>query len=252
VIEKENILGVNVAIVNQAELLDAIAHFAGKKQVANINYLNVYGSNLAHKDAEFRTVLNDSDIVFCDGFGIKLGAKILGKKLGARMSPPDWIDELFSLCEARSYKVFFVGDEEEVVSLFLAKVKSAFPKLDIVGWSHGFFNQSGAENEALVKRNNKSCADVIITGMGMPLQEKWAWQNRDSFDKGVFLATGAMFRWYSGYEKRCSKWISNHGFEWLARLVSNPKKLWRRYVVGNPFFLGRIMLERLKLKASVR
>ncbi len=244
--DKINILGVNVDVIDQPELLAEIDRLAAARRLALVNNVNVHACNIACKNQEFRNILNASEIVFCDGFGVKLGAQMIGKTLGQRMTPPDWIDELFKLCVRRRYCLYFIGDTHNVVQQFAQQVKEKHPALRVVGWHDGFFEVDGDANIRIMKEIQRLGPDIILTGMGMPLQEKWAWQAKARLGKGVIIATGALFRWYTGYEKRAPRWVTQSGFEWLARLVSAPRKHFKRYVVGLPLFFFRIIRQRLR------
>jgi N-acetylglucosaminyldiphosphoundecaprenol N-acetyl-beta-D-mannosaminyltransferase len=244
--DKINILGVNVDVINQPELLAEIDRLAAVRRPALVNNVNVHACNIACKDQKFRDILNASEIVFCDGFGVKLGARMAGKTLGQRMTPPDWIDELFKLCVCRRYCIYFIGDTDHVVQRFAHQVKEKYPALRVVGWHDGFFEVDGDAGIRIMNEIQRLGPDVILTGMGMPLQEKWAWQAKARLGKGVIIATGALFRWYTGYEKRAPDWVTQSGFEWLARLVSAPRRHFKRYVVGLPLFFLRIVRQRLR------
>jgi len=246
--DKVNILGVNVNVIDQPELLEEIDRLAAAQRPALVNNVNVHACNIAYKDPEFLEILNASDAVFCDGFGVKLGASLLGKKLGQRMTPPDWVDELFKLCMRRRYCVFFIGDTDEVVSLFVQRVKEKHRWLRIMGYHNGFFIPGADEEVRIMNEINRQRPDVILTAMGMPRQEKWAWRARARLGKGVIIATGALFRWYTGYEKRAPFWMTQHGFEWLARLIVSPRKLFKRYVIGIPLFFCRIVKQRFTVR----
>lgn len=244
--DKINILGINVDVINQPELLAEIDRLTAAQRPALVNNVNVNACNLAYNDSEFREILNASEVVFCDGFGVKLGARLLGKKLGQRMTPPDWIDELFKLCLQRRYCIYFLGDTEEVVSLFTRRVKEKYPELRVLDRNDGFFALNGDANIRIMSEIQRLGPDIILTGMGMPLQEKWAWQAKGRLSKGVIIATGALFRWYTGYEKRAPQWVTQSGFEWLARLVKAPRKHFKRYVIGLPLFFFRIIRQRFR------
>lgn len=244
--DKINILGINVDVINQPELLAGIDRLAAAQRPALVNNVNAHACNLAYTDPEFLRILNASDIVFCDGFGVKLGARLLGKTLGQRMTPPDWIDELFKLCVRRRYCVYFLGDTDEVVSLFARRVKKKHPALRIIGRHDGYFAPDSDANTRVISEIQRLGPDIIITAMSMPLQEKWAWQARARLGKGVIIATGALFRWYTGYEKRAPQWVTQTGFEWLARLIKAPCKHFKRYVVGLPLFFIRILKQRFR------
>lgn len=243
--DKVNILGINVDVVDQPELLAEIDRLAAAQRPALVNNVNVNACNIAYADPEFRDILNASDVVFCDGFGVKLGARLLGKKLGQRMTPPDWVDELFKRCIQRHYCVYFLGDTNEVVLRFARQVKEKYHQLRVVGQHDGFFTRGGDADIRITNEIQRLEPDIILTGMGMPLQEKWAWGARARLGKGVIIATGALFRWYTGYEKRAPRWMTQHGMEWLARLATSPRKHFKRYVIGLPLFFCRILKQRL-------
>jgi N-acetylglucosaminyldiphosphoundecaprenol N-acetyl-beta-D-mannosaminyltransferase len=228
-------------MIDQPGLIDAIDRLADRRSPAMVNNVNVHACNLAYEQAEFHDVLNSSEIVFCDGFGVKLAGWLTRQKLGERMTPPDWIDDLFQLCQHRGYRVFFLGDEERVVKLFVDEVRGRSPNLQIAGYHHGFFDLAGRENQVVMEKIAAADADIILTGMGMPRQELWARDAMLELDKGLFIATGALFRWYTGFEKRAPRWMTDHGLEWLARLVTQPRRLFRRYVIGLPLFYGRVI-----------
>ena len=243
--DKANILGVPVDVIDRRQLLEKIDALAAVGGVSLVNNVNAHACNLACSDPEFHRILRASDVVFCDGFGVKLAAKILGKPLGERMTPPDWIDELFRLCVRCNYSVYFLGDTSVVVAQFAAMVKRNHPLLRVAGFHDGFFNLDGDDGEMVMREIVRCQPDVILTGMGMPRQEKWAWGAKQRIGKGVVIATGALFGWYTGVEKRSPGWLSQTGFEWLGRLVNAPRRHFRRYVIGLPLFFLRVFIQRV-------
>ncbi len=242
--DKINILGIQVDVIDQPQLLAEIDRLAAAQRPALVNNVNVNACNIACDDPEFRKILNASEVVFCDGFGVKLGARLLGKTLGQRMTPPDWIDELFKLCIRRRYCLYFLGDTDAVMALFVRTVKEKYPALRVVGQHDGFFALGGDQDIRFTNEIQRLGADIILTGMGMPRQEKWAWQAKQRLGKGVVIATGALFRWHTGYELRAPRWMTQHGLEWLVRLILSPRKHFKRYVIGLPLFFFRILKQR--------
>jgi len=242
--DKVNLLGIQVDVIDRMQLLAEIDRLAAEKRPALIHNVNVHACNIACNDPEFRGILNASEAVFCDGFGVKLGAWMLGKKLGPRMTPPDWIDELFALCARRRYSVYFLGDTEPVVGRFAAQVKANHPTLRVAGFKDGFFRLDGEESLRMIREIQRLGPDIILTAMGMPRQEKWAWQAKARLGKGVIIATGALFRWYTGTEQRAPRWVTQSGFEWLSRLAGSPRTHFKRYVIGLPLFFFRVLKQR--------
>ncbi|MFI5166981.1 MAG: WecB/TagA/CpsF family glycosyltransferase [Thermoanaerobaculales bacterium] len=239
--EKAVFLGVGISRVDHLGLIRFVVESAATHRRALVNNVNVHAMNLARRDARFAAALNESDVVFCDGFGLKLAADWAGVRLGERMTPPDWIDALFEACARTRLSVFFLGDEERVVAAFAAEVARRHPRLRIAGWHHGFFDVEGEENRCVVESIKASRPDVIVTGMGMPRQELWAHDNLQALDGGVIVAAGGLFRMYTGLVRRCPPWLSRRGFEWAWRLAQEPRRLFARYTFENAAFLMRVI-----------
>lgn len=218
---------------------------AARQKPLVLGYVNVHGLNLTYSDPEFRRIINSQDYVFCDGYGIKWGAALLGQRLRQRMTPPDWIDLLLKRGHAAGASFYILGDSDPVVARFRAQVEAANPGIRIVGHHSGFFDHFGEQGLELAKCINALKPDFILVGMGMPLQEKWVDRFLPELGRGIYLPVGAMFRWYVGEEKRAPKWMTDNGLEWFARLFTNPKHVWRRYLIGNPLYLLRLLQARV-------
>ncbi len=244
-------LGVKFHVVDRAGLLDAIARAVETGRGGIINNVNVHAMNLAYCDAELREILNASDLVFVDGAGILLGAAIAGIRVTERLTPADWVDDLFALCAARGWPVFHVGDIAEVGEDFRLELTRRHPSCRLVGCHHGYFQKTGPESDAVVAAINASGAKVLLVGMSMPIQEKWVWANRHRLKPPVILAVGALARTYTGHIRRGPPWMTRSGLEWLYRLTVQPGYTWRRYLIGNPLFLWRVLSNRLGLGAPL-
>lgn len=236
-----HLLGIRISVVDVEGVLRRIDDRVGQPGCALVNNVNIRACNLAFEQPEFRRILNESAAVFCDGYGVKLAARLRGKRLGERMTPPDWVDRLFARGVARGWSFFFVGDEMPVVEAFARAARDRHPGLNVAGAHHGFFSDGDDAAEALLARLRAARPDVILTGMGMPRQEYWADGARSRLDHGVIVATGALFRWYAGIERRAPRWMSARGLEWLHRLLTRPARNFRRYVLGIPRFYWRVL-----------
>lgn len=242
-------LGVKIHVIDRAGVFGTIIRSVETGRGGFINNVNVHAMNLAYRDADFRAILNASDLVFRDGAGIWVGAAIAGVKVGERLAPADWVDDLFELCVARGWAVFHLGDTEQVGDDFRRKLAREHPNCRLAGCHHGFFQKAGPENDAVVEMINASGAKVLLVGMSMPIQEKWAWANRDRLQPPVILAVGGLVRVYTGHIKRGPPWMTQNGLEWLYRLAMQSRYTWRRYLIGNPLFLWRVFLSRFGLGA---
>ncbi|MBP7275541.1 MAG: WecB/TagA/CpsF family glycosyltransferase [Kiritimatiellae bacterium] len=235
------LLGIRISVVDVEGVLIRIAERVGQPGCALVNNVNIRACNLAVEQPDFRRILNESAVVFCDGFGVKLAARLRGQRLDTRMTPPDWVDRLFAQGVEKGWTFFFVGDEAPVAEAFARVAKERHPGLNVAGIHHGFFRDDDETNAALLARLREFRPDIVLTGMGMPRQEYWADHARQHLDHGVIVATGALFRWYTGIERRAPRWMSAHGLEWLHRLLTRPTRNFRRYVLGIPKFYWRVL-----------
>jgi exopolysaccharide biosynthesis WecB/TagA/CpsF family protein len=239
-IPKKTFLGIGISIASHADVIRFIMQTARSQSKALVNNVNVHAMNIAYRDARFADVLNDSDIVFCDGFGVKVLARLAGICLGERMTPREWIDELIEHCAQERLSLYFLGCEDEVVRAFADEVARRHPRAIIAGFHHGYFDTGGEESRSVITAINDSGADIVLVGMGMPRQEIWAHEALPELDRGIIVAVGALFKVYTGIEKPCPGWLSRCGFEWFWRLAHEPLRLGRRYLAGNVALLLRI------------
>ena len=209
--------------------------------------------NFACEMPWYKEFINRSDLVFCDGFGVLLGAKICGcgVKSEHRMTCPDYIENLALACELENASLYLLAGKPGVIEKAIAKLKVVAPNLDIKG-HHGYFHKSGVENEYVIDEINQFKPDVLYIGFGMPLQERWIIDNFDQINAKVFLPLGACLDFYTGVVNRGPTWMTDRGLEWLSRLGTEPQRLWQRYVVGNPLFFFRLLKERFTKRFKKR
>ncbi len=210
--------------------------------------VNAHCLNLAYRDTELRRTLNDAPIVFCDGAGVVLGARLLGLPRPDRITYAEWMWSLAGLAAREGLSLYLLGSGPGVAEEAARRLQLRHPALEIAGAEHGYFDKrpGSGENEAVLARISAADPDVLVVGFGMPLQERWLAANRDHLGSGVALAGGAVFDYVSGRARRGPRLLTDNGLEWLARLLLEPRRLWRRYVIGNPLFVARVLRERLR------
>jgi N-acetylglucosaminyldiphosphoundecaprenol N-acetyl-beta-D-mannosaminyltransferase len=237
-------MGVPIHPVGAEELVALMVTWGGGTVQRRLSHVKVHAMNLAHRDPRFRSALAGADLVFCDGFGVKWGAGLHGLVVPHRLTAPDWLDH-FARATARARQgVFVLGDEDGVAAEFQSLMASRHPGYLDAGSHHGFFAKDGPENDAVINLVNDSGATHLLVGFGMPTQELWLERNAGRLAPRVLVPLGAAFRWQVGRDRRAPRWITDHGLEWLARLVSSPIRHFRRYAVGNPAFLIRVLRTR--------
>jgi N-acetylglucosaminyldiphosphoundecaprenol N-acetyl-beta-D-mannosaminyltransferase len=246
-----SIFGTKLSQLSRAGLLDAVGRAAGTEGRARFLYLNVHAANLAYELPWLRTVYNTSEYVVCDGFGVKWGARLLGRRVPARLTPPDWLPHVAELAARCGYSLFFLGNRPGVPERAAEMLAAQYPGLRIVGTQHGYFDKTpgSVENEAVVRCIRLARPHILYVGFGVPTQERWLWENWDRLEVKVGIAVGAMLDFVAGATPRGPRWMTNHGLEWLTRLATEPRRLWRRYLIGNPLFFYRVLKQRFGLLA---
>lgn len=246
-LSRVEILGVHLSPITRAEVIDAICQSAASRQRLLTAYANAHTINLAQELPWFRDFLNQADITYCDGYGVLWGARLLGQHLPERFTPPDWFPELAAACTAQRLSFFFLGARAHVLEKTTSLLKAQIPDLRIAGMQPGYFDNTprSAENEQVIAAINDAGADILVVGMGQPLQERWLLENWAQLNPIVALPVGAMFDYLAGETRRAPRWLTDHGLEWLGRLLVEPARLGRRYVLGNPRFLWRVLRQRL-------
>ena len=172
--------------------------------------------------------------------GVIVAAGLIGHKIPERITYADWIWELASFADRSGYTMFFLGARPIVAEKAAARLQAQFPSLNILGTHHGYLD--GEDGNQLISMINSLSPNILILGMGMPLQERWLLENWDMVKANIALTGGAVFDYVSGELDRSPRWMIEGGFEWLGRLFIEPRRLWKRYILGNPLFFWRIFL----------
>ncbi len=245
-IEKISILGVNIQKILLDDLLNRIQNSIEAHEKITVAYANVHTINLTVDIPWFKEYLNRADMLYCDGFGLLLGARLLGTRLPERFTPPDWFPKLAALSAQNRYRIFFLGSRHEVVHVAAERLENQFPGLIPIQYHHGYFDRTSgsAENNIVLQQINKFRPEILVVGMGQPTQEKWLAENWEHLECQVALPVGAMFDYLAGVLPRAPLWMTDHGLEWLGRLLVEPARLGQRYLVGNPRFLWRVLKQR--------
>ncbi|MDE0671787.1 MAG: WecB/TagA/CpsF family glycosyltransferase [Caldilineaceae bacterium] len=248
--EGVSVLGIGVDPLTVPELHGRVADAVQAEDRVTFLHVNVHAFNLACRYPWLHDYLNSADLVVCDGAGVQLAARLLGGRLPARITYADWIWQLAAFAELEGFTLFLLGARPGVAQEAALRLRERYDRLNIVGCHHGYFDHrpDSADNLRVIEAINAASPDILITAFGMPLQERWLADNRVRLDVRVALAGGAVLDYVSGRLARGPRWMTDNGLEWLARLLIEPGRLWRRYLVGNPQFLGRVVLQRLRMR----
>jgi N-acetylglucosaminyldiphosphoundecaprenol N-acetyl-beta-D-mannosaminyltransferase len=240
-----DVLGVHVDPLDLKEVLQTVDRFVRTGERHSVHYANVYCVNLAQRDEEYKAILNRADLVYCDGYGVVLGARIVGAEIPGRMTGADWIHDLSAVCQERGYSIYLLGSKPDVSRKAADRLTELYPSLKIAGNHHGYLTDEKTVDGA-IRDINSSGPDIVLVGMGSPIQEKFIDKYRREIEAPVCWSVGALFDFVSEIVPRAPDWMLNNGLEWLFRLLYEPGRMWNRYLVGNTSFLLKIIGVRLK------
>jgi N-acetylglucosaminyldiphosphoundecaprenol N-acetyl-beta-D-mannosaminyltransferase len=226
------------------ELLARIIGWVGDGDATKrVMYVNAHVLNESREDPALRAALMDADLVYCDGYGVRLAAKALSADIPHRMTGADWIWDLAARCEQRDASVYLLGGDPGVAAQAGQRLRRAHPELRVVGTHHGYFEMGSGHDERVIEDVNACQPDILLVGMGTPKQEIWAQRTVARLECSVLWGVGALFDFVSGRVPRAPASLSDNGLEWIFRLAIEPQRMWRRYLVGNPVFLSRVLAQ---------
>ena len=230
-----DILGVPVARLTEHEALAVVEKLFARETPAFIAHTNAHTLNLAYEDPEFRGVLRRADLVLNDGKGVMLAARIHGSRFPTDLNGNHFTPLLLQRAAERGWRVFFLGAGPGVAERAADKVRRQIPGISIVGTRDGYFSS----DEEAIEAVKETGAELLFVGMGNPLQEKWIDRCLPRTGARIGVGVGATFDFLAGTVPRAPAWMSRVGLEWVHRLFQEPKRMWRRYILGNPSFVLR-------------
>jgi N-acetylglucosaminyldiphosphoundecaprenol N-acetyl-beta-D-mannosaminyltransferase len=235
---------IKINITTKNEILLEIKKKLINKDKVRLFFLNAHCYNLSQKNDEYGTNLNDAEYVLNDGIGVEIGAKILGFNFDENLNGTDLTPEILALAEKNGFKVYLLGGIPEVAEKAADNFLKKFPDLLIVGCTDGYFN----DTDKVIKKINNTNPDILIVALGVPYQEKWISDNYSKINASLFMGVGAFLDFSSNRVKRAPEIFRKARMEWVYRLFIEPKRLWKRSLVGIPLFLYYIV----KKKSSKR
>lgn len=246
---KKNLLGVHIDAVDYEATVNRFIEAGKQSKRLTVTALAVHGVMTGALDNVHRHRLNSFDLVVPDGMPVRWGVNLLhGTGLPDRVYGPNL---MLKVCEAASkhgLPLYFFGTQRETLDKLIANLQSKFPEIVVAGSEPSQFRKlSDDESKALVDRIRSSGAKITFVGLGCPRQEVWAYELGDELSMPVF-AVGAAFPFHAGTLRQAPLWMQQNGLEWLFRFISEPRRLWKRYVYLNPIYVGLICLQWLKLR----
>jgi N-acetylglucosaminyldiphosphoundecaprenol N-acetyl-beta-D-mannosaminyltransferase len=223
-------------------IVETVLAWTATRQVHTAVGVNAAVCNLASSDAAFRRLLHDADLAYADGQSVVWAARALGIQVPERVATTDLVYPLVQACAERGKRVYLYGGKPEVVAAAAERLRDYAPGLEL-RFSHGY--QPEARMGAVLDDIDDFGTDVLFVGLGDPLQQQWIDRHRDRLTVPAVLTCGGLFDWASGSRPRAPRWMIGAGLEWLWRLMLEPRRLARRYLVGNPEFVARLLAQRI-------
>jgi N-acetylglucosaminyldiphosphoundecaprenol N-acetyl-beta-D-mannosaminyltransferase len=200
------------------------------------------------RDRELARACRAGDLVVPDGVPVVWASRLAGAALPARVAGVDLMQRLLESAAEHRLPVFFLGAREEVVRALVARCAERLPGLAVAGFQDGYF---GRERDGeVVERIRRSGAAMLFVGMPSPFKEVWCERYRDELGIPVIMGVGGSFDVLAGFIRRAPRLMQAAGLEWLWRLLMEPRRLWRRYLVTNAVFIGRTVVETFRLRAG--
>ena len=236
--QTQAVLGVPIDAVNFTAAQDRVLTWGHARESRYVVLANVHVTVTASRESAFGAVVAAADMATPDGAPIAWMLGKLGKQPQERVSGPDLTWALLGRCEQEALPVYFFGSSRETLGLLAERLVSAFPKLKVAGYEAPPFRPiTAAEDAESIERINASGAGLVFVGLGCPKQEHWMLAHRGKVH-AVMLGVGAAFDFHAGTVSRAPDWMRANGLEWLHRLVSEPRRLWKRYLVTNTLFIA--------------
>ncbi|MGI8907242.1 MAG: WecB/TagA/CpsF family glycosyltransferase [Candidatus Sumerlaeaceae bacterium] len=238
-------LGLPLLRLTTKEFIDSLVRVAAAPMSdapVFVTYINAWCTVLAQKDEDYRQLLKRADGVYADGQAIVWASELLRSPVPERVNAADFIVEFCSRAAEAGVSLFLLGSQPAVAESASTHWKTHVPGVHIAGSEAGYFSDGG---EAALVRIGDTRPDVLLVGLGVPLQEKWVAANLHRIPCKVVWCIGAMFEYHGKARARAPVWMRRAGLEWLFRLMLEPKRLGRRYLLGNLQFIYLVMRARL-------
>lgn len=232
------ILNSFVDALTMEETIDEIEKIIEKKVPTQHVVINASKIVQMEKNFKLKSIVNKCPIINADGASILLASRIMGIPLPERVTGIDLFYELLKLSNKKKYKIFLFGATENVVLKVKNIIKKEYPYLEIVGYRNGYFSDD--DEQKIVEQIKKSNPDMVFVAFSSPKKEYWINKYLDQMNVSFVMGVGGSFDVIAGTTRRAPLWMQNHGLEWFFRFIQEPRRMWKRYIIGNLTFVSLI------------
>ena len=242
-----DILNTTIDNLNMLETLQVVDNAISNGERLHHVVVNAGKMVAMQSDAQLRKSVNESDLINADGQAVVWASKVLGKPLKERVAGIDLMEALVKLAHQNQYKIFFFGAKEEVVKTVVERYSNDYSPKIIAGYRNGYFKKD--EEQDIAKQISDSGANILFVAISSPTKENFLYENKKLLNKVNFImGVGGSFDVVSGKVKRAPVWMQNSGLEWFYRFAQEPKRMWKRYLVGNSKFIALVLKEKFSSK----
>lgn len=246
--DRANILGILINPVNMSQALTTITGWVEDRTSNYVCVTPIHGIMECQNDPDLPRIFNASGLTVPDGMGVVWLLRLMGHAEVSRVYGPDLMQAVCAASVEKGWRHFLYGGAERIAEQLAQKLQEQFPGMQIVGtYTPPFRPLTAEEDAAVVQQIQQSGADIVWVGISTPKQERWMSEHRERLGVPVLVGVGAAFDFLSGAKPQAPHWIQRGGLEWLFRLASEPRRLWRRYA-QYPLFALLLLGQALKLR----
>ena len=232
---------IEMANTTMDETLSWLTGRARERETTLRAFVNPDCLNTAYVNADYKQVLQQASRVLPDGIGVNVGCRMQGVAMRANLNGTDLFPRLCETLAGTGQSIYLLGAQPGRAEATASAMQEKFPQLRVAGTHHGYFDAAG--DAAVIDDINASGADILLVAMGAPRQEMWLSRHADALQVPVRMGVGGLFDYYSGSISRAPLWMREIGLEWVWRLLQEPGRMWKRYIIGNPLYLYRVWRE---------
>jgi N-acetylglucosaminyldiphosphoundecaprenol N-acetyl-beta-D-mannosaminyltransferase len=252
-IPRANILGVGVSAINMAQALETIDGWISQRHQEYVCVRDVHGIMESQRDEQLKQIHNRAGLVTPDGMPLVWLSRLKGFAQVERVYGPDLMLAICRPSLAKRYRHYFYGGDKGVAEKLINRLTQQFPGLRVAGfWSPPFTPLTPDQDDEIIMKINATEPDIVWVGLSTPKQEYWMSQHLGRVTAPVMIGVGAAFDFHAGVKKQAPYWMQRNGLEWLFRLKSEPRRLWRRYLINIPVFLWMVLLEAIGKRSPMQ
>ncbi|TDH58464.1 glycosyltransferase [Dankookia rubra] len=242
-----NVLGVDVSVINPALALDTIRRWIEGHERRYVCVTGVHGIMESHRNETIRRIHNQAGLVTPDGMPLVWLLRLAGNRDVSRVYGPDLMLSVLECSQDLGWRHYLYGASTETLFALRSEITRRFPGAVIAGsYSPPFRPLSASEDAEIISAINGSAADIVWVGLSTPKQELWMAEHREKLNAAVLIGVGAAFDFHAGRIRQAPKFMQRSGLEWLFRLILEPRRLYKRYLVNNPAFIFLLLVQKAR------